>query len=97
EDANTSRDNLRQHRLEDEIVLLADECDLHARIALEKPLESNCGVHTAEAAPKDEDACPTASIHDRFAFLDGGVLVRAEARAAEMACQTRRIGATLQA
>ena len=85
EEADAPRDHFRQHGLEDHVVLAADQPQLHrplAQLAREALLEGERGVHAAEAAPQDQDACRLRRLH---------------ASRPPSSCQARSVSATLHA
>ena len=55
-EADRSADDLRQHRLEDEVVLLGDEDQFHVVARTEPLLERRGGEDAAETAAEDHDA-----------------------------------------
>ena len=56
--ADTAGDDLGQHGLENEVVLLADEDDLHVVTPAEPFLQGDGGVDASEPAAEDDDPFP---------------------------------------
>ena len=70
EDPDAPGDDLGEHGLEHEVVVLVDERDLDVRVVLQELLEGDGGVDAAEASPEDQNARPTVACHRLRAGID---------------------------